>query len=143
MTDPVNRPGSADPLAFIETVEHAVRRRDAMALLELYGRVTGQPPVLWGPSIVGFGAYRYRYATGRTGESAAAGFSPRKAATTLYMPDGFSDRAGLLARLGPHRSSASCLYVTNLEALDLTVLEELVRDSYAVVTASGFGDHDA
>ena len=81
-----------DVHAFLDRVEHPVRRRDAETMLELMGRITGQPARMWGPSIVGFGSYHYRYESGREGDAPAAGFSPRKAATTVYLADGVDVR---------------------------------------------------
>ncbi|UJP39175.1 DUF1801 domain-containing protein [Cellulomonas palmilytica] len=133
---PVTVPTDADPLAFVDAVPHAVRRRDAHTLLELFGRVTGERPVMWGPSIVGFGSYHYRYASGREGDAPAAGFSPRSTATTLYFPYGFDGYDDELAALGPHRLGASCLYVKDLATVDLAVLESLVSRAYAQVTSS-------
>ncbi|NUU17890.1 DUF1801 domain-containing protein [Cellulomonas humilata] len=125
--------------AFLETVENPVRRRDAIRLVELMTRVTGEQPRMWGPTIVGFGAYHYQYASGRQGDAIAAGFSPRKAAMTVYLADGVEAHAGLLADLGPHTTGASCLYIKNLDTIDLGVLEEAVRRSYATVSAESFG----
>ncbi|WP_264030356.1 DUF1801 domain-containing protein [Cellulosimicrobium sp. SH8] len=120
--------------AFVASVENPVRRRDAQRLVELMGRVTGEPPRMWGPSIVGFGTYHYRYASGREGDMAAAGFSPRKAATTVYLMDGVDAHAALLDRLGPHAVGKGCVYVKDLDAVDLGVLEEVVHRSYATLT---------
>ncbi|QHT55939.1 DUF1801 domain-containing protein [Cellulomonas sp. H30R-01] len=136
---PKTVPTDADVVAFVDAVDHPVRRRDARRLLALYGRVTGETPRLWGPSIIGYGRYHYRYASGREGDAAAAGFSPRRASTTVYLPDGFGAHADLLAELGPHTTSVSCLYLKDLDAIDQTVLEELLRRSWAVTTAPGFG----
>ena len=128
-----------DVEAFLASVENETRRRDARTVLELMQRVTGEPPRLWGPSIVGFGRYHYRGASGREGDWCAAGFSPRKAATTVYLPDGFDDYADDLARLGPHTTSVACLYIKRLDDIDLGVLEGMVRRSYATVTSGTFG----
>lgn len=136
---PKTVPTDADVRAFVGAVEHPVRRRDAERLLALYGRVTGEEPRMWGPSIVGYGRYHYRYASGREGDASAAGFSPRRSSTTVYLADGFDAHADLLARLGPHTTSVSCLYLKDLDEVDLTVLEELLRRSWAVTTAPGFG----
>ena len=133
------QPTDADVDAFLAAVEHPVRRRDALRLVELMTRVTGEQARLWGPSIVGFGSYHYAYASGREGDAIAAGFSPRKAATTVYLADGAEAHADLLADLGPHTSSVSCVYIKDLDTVDLGVLEEAVRRSYAAVTAEGFG----
>jgi hypothetical protein len=124
---------------FVSSVEHPVRRRDAERLMALMSRVTGEPPRMWGPTIVGFGAYHYRYESGRQGDMAAVGFSPRKAATTIYFPDGAESHADLLADLGPHTIGKSCLYLKDLDTVDLGVLEEMVRRSYATVTSGTFG----
>jgi hypothetical protein len=128
------QPTDADVEAFLAAVEHPVRRRDAHRLVDLLSRVTGEPPRMWGTSIVGFGTYHYRYASGREGDMAAAGFSPRKAATTVYLMDGVDAHAALLDRLGPHTVGKGCVYVKDLDAVDLGVLEEVVRRSYATLT---------
>ncbi|WP_199424208.1 DUF1801 domain-containing protein [Actinotalea solisilvae] len=137
MADQPNKtqPTDADVEAFIEQVEPATRREEAWTMLELMKRATGQPPVLWGPSIIGFGSYHYRYASGREGDAGAAGFSPRKASTTVYFPDGFADYGDDLARLGPHSTSVSCLYLKKLDKVDLDVLEGMVRRSYQRVSS--------
>ncbi|RHA43625.1 DUF1801 domain-containing protein [Cellulomonas rhizosphaerae] len=131
---------TAVPVAdFLATVAHPVRRRDAERLISLYRRVTGAEPRMWGPSIVGFGTYHYRYDSGREGEMAAAGFSPRAAATTVYLADGVAEHSDVLAELGPHRSTTACVYVTDLDRVDLDVLERVVAASYATLTAGTFG----
>jgi hypothetical protein len=132
-------PTDADVDAFIAAVEHPVRRRDAERLIALMSGITGEPPRMWGSTLVGFGTYHYRYATGREGDAGAAGFSPRKTATTVYLPDGVDAHADLLATLGPHTTGVSCLYIKDLDAIDVGVLEEVVRRSYATVTAGTFG----
>jgi hypothetical protein len=120
-------------------VTHPVRRRDAETLLALMERATGESARMWGSSIVGFGEYHYKYASGREGDAAAAGFSPRKAASTVYLADGIGAHAELLAKLGPHTTGVGCLYLKDLEEIDLGVLERVVRDSYATVTAGVWG----
>ncbi|GAA2722895.1 DUF1801 domain-containing protein [Cellulomonas aerilata] len=127
-------PTGADVARFVAGVEHDVRRRDAQTLLELMQRATGEPPRMWGPSIVGFGSYHYVYATGREGDMAAVGFSPRKASTTVYLMEGFEQHADDLARLGPHTLGRSCLYLKDLAKVDLGVLEAMVARSYATTT---------
>ncbi|GED11055.1 DUF1801 domain-containing protein [Cellulosimicrobium cellulans] len=128
------QPTDADVEAFLAAVSDPVRRRDAHRLVELLSRITGEPPRMWGSSIVGFGTYHYRYASGREGDMAAAGFSPRKAATTVYLMDGVDAHAALLDRLGPHTVGKGCVYVKDLDAVDLGVLEEVVKRSYATLT---------
>lgn len=132
------RATSADVGAFVDAVEPASRREDSRTLLELMRRATGEEPVMWGPSIVGFGSYHYRYDSGREGDATAAGFSPRKANLTVYFADGFEDYADDLARLGPHTTSVSCLYLKKLDGVDLAVLEDMVRRSYTKVSSGGW-----
>ena len=122
-------PGDVD--AFLATVENPRRRADAGRVLDLMREVTGEPPKMWGSSIVGFGSYRYRYASGRDGSSLVVGFAPRKQNLVLYIMPGFSSHAALLSRLGKFRTGKSCLYVNRLDDVDLRVLEELVRESVA------------
>lgn len=125
MAENGTRPGG-DAVAFLDAVEPAAKRAEALALDGLFRRVTGWEPVLWGSSMVGYGRYRYRYESGREGESLATGFSPRKAEHSIYIMPGYAEFGGLLARLGPHRAGKACLYVRRLSDIDLSVLEELV-----------------
>ncbi|MCD5345841.1 DUF1801 domain-containing protein [Agromyces sp. S2-1-8] len=115
---------------FLDSVTHRVRRRDADTLLALMQRVTGEEAYMWGPSIVGFGEYRYRYDSGREGVTPAAAFSPRKAASTVYLLPGFAEDSELLERLGPHTTGVGCLYLKDLAVVDLDMLTDLVRESY-------------
>ncbi len=124
--------------AFLEKVEPPVRKRDALTLLAMMERATGQPAQLYG-TIVGFGTYRYEYASGRKGETAAAGFSPRKAATTVYLVDGVSAFPDELTKLGPHTTGKGCLYLRDLDQIDLKVLEKVVRTSYQKLTNGTWG----
>ncbi len=104
-------------------------------MLALMKRVTGEEPVMWGDSIVGFGSYHYRYASGREGDWPLAGFSPRKRALTVYIMSGFAKHDQLLSRLGKHATGKSCLYINRLEDVDMEVLRELVECSVAEVSA--------
>lgn len=106
------------------------RQADAERLVPLFARVTGQPAVMWG-TIVGFGQYHYRYASGHEGDAPAAGFAARKAATTIYVYDGVDAHQENLARLGPHTTGVGCIYLKDLDAVDLDVLEQIVTASYA------------
>jgi hypothetical protein len=129
----MTRPTDADVDAFLDAVPNDERRADARALCALMTDVTGEPPVLWGPSIVGFGSYRYRYESGREGTSSLAGFSPRKTSLVVYLVGGYEDRHGkLLERLGPHKTGKGCLYLKRLADVDLDVLRELVERSVRV-----------
>lgn len=107
----------------------AAQQPDCQALLALLTRLTGEPPRMWGPSIVGFGAYQYRYDSGRTGTSCATGFAIRGRELVVYLTAEGDDQAALLACLGPHRMGASCLYLKRLADVDLAVLERLVAGS--------------
>lgn len=116
-----------DRAAFLARIESDQRRADAQALLQLFQQVTGWQPQLWGPSIIGFGRYAYRYESGHGGEWFATGFSPRKTELTIYIMPGYADFDPILARLGSHRLGKSCLYIRRLDKVDQGVLEELVR----------------
>jgi Domain of unknown function (DU1801) len=120
---------NADPAAFIDSVENPVRRADARTLLEMISRVTGCPPKMWGPSIIGFGRYHYKYDSGHEGDAGIAGFSPRKANLVVYLVPGFDDISEQLATLGKHKIGKSCLYINKLADVDLAVLEEIITDS--------------
>lgn len=131
MSDLKTRPTGASVEAFIDAVEHPRRREDARTLLELMHRVTGEEPVMWGPSIVGYGSYHYRYASGQEADWPVVGFSPRKQNLSIYIMTGFEASDALLSRLGKHKTGKSCLYVNKLADVDLEVLETLVRASVA------------
>lgn len=117
--------------AFIYAVDDEKRRDDSRAMIGLMRRVTGCGPKMWGDSLVGFGRYHYRYASGREGDFFLTGFSPRKTAFTVYVMPGFEIFAEQLERLGPHKTGRSCLYLKNLDAVDRDVLEEIITDSVA------------
>jgi hypothetical protein len=120
---------------FIEAVPDPVRRDDAKTLAALMTRVTGEPPAMWGPSIIGFGSYHYRYDSGHEGDACRLGFSPRKAELVLYVLNGSTEQEAQLARLGKHRTGKACLYIKKLADVDMNVLEELVRDQLASMDA--------
>jgi hypothetical protein len=122
----------------LDRVEPAKRRRDALTMLELMARATREPPVV-DRNAVGFGSYDYRYASGHAGTAAAAGFAPRKNALVVYVVDGVGAHTDLLERLGPHTTGVGCIYIKDLELVDLEVLEQIVRNSYATLTAGTYG----
>jgi Domain of unknown function (DU1801) len=130
MGEPKTKRTAADVTAFLESVADPKRRADARAACALMAEATGAEPAMWGSGIVGFGAYHYRYATGREGDWPPVGLSPRKAALTVYLSTGFAGAAELLARLGPHSLGKSCLYVKRLSDVDQQVLRELVAGAY-------------
>ena len=134
-------PNDNDVHAFIQTVASPTRRRDAITLLHIMGRVTGHGPRMWGPSIIGFGKYHYKYESGVEGDGGGAGFSPRTAAMTVYFPDGFGAYASDLERLGPHKTGAVSLYLMALSTIDLAVLENMIARSYGTMTTGDEHGH--
>jgi hypothetical protein len=98
--------------------------------------VTGETPTMWGDTIVGFGSYHYKYASGREADWMLTGFSPRKQNLTVYIMAGFAQYNDLLARLGKHSTGSSCLYIKKLQDIDLAVLHELVSQSVAHMKAT-------
>ena len=133
MSEARTQPTDASVEAFIAAVEDERKRADARAVAEMMTEITGAPARMWGPSIVGFGTYHYRYASGREGDFFETGFSPRKRALTLYVMAGFSAYEALLARLGKHGTGKSCLYLKRLEDVDRDVLRELLARSVAFI----------
>ena len=123
------RPETADAGDFLAAIEDGRRRADCRALLGIMERVTGQPPVMWGASMVGFDRYRYRYESGREGEWFVTGFSPRKNDISVYLLTPGPEQDALLARLGRHKMAKSCLSIRHLADVDLAVLEALVAGS--------------
>jgi Domain of unknown function (DU1801) len=121
----------ADVSAFLGGVADANQRADAEAIIALMSKASGEPAKMWGPSIIGFGRYHYRYESGREGDMCRIGFSPRKGQTVIYIVDGFPGHAGQLERLGKHKTGKACLYVKRLSDIDTDVLGELVTASLA------------
>ena len=131
------RATEVDPADFIAAVPDARRREEAEAVDALHRRVTGLDPKMWGPSMIGYGSYHYKYASGHEGDSLRAGFSPRKTAMTIYLMGNYCDRQpeadALFARLGKHKTGKSCLYINKLADVDMDALEGLVRLSWDVM----------
>lgn len=123
----------ASVAAYIAAQSDPHRRADCEALVQLMGQATGQPPRMWGASIIGFDSYRYTYNSGHSGESFQTGFSSRKAGLSIYLVAAGADQASLLARLGKHKMAKACLTLKRLSDIDLAVLEKLVKDSVAEV----------
>lgn len=114
---------------FISTVSDEKKRDDCHAIAKLMKKVTKEEPKMWGPSIVGFGTYHYKYASGREGDWPLTGFSPRKQNLTLYIMPGFDKYEELMRKLGKYKIGKSCLYIKNLEDVDNAVLEKLIKSS--------------
>src|SRR5579863_7894266 len=125
MADNKTKPTKLSVAAFIDAIPDSTRRADAKALVKLMQNAAGEKPKMWGPSIIGFGSYHYRYDSGREGDMPLIGFSPRKAATVLYGLIGSSDAPALLAKLGRHTTGKGCLYIKKLADVDQVVLEAL------------------
>jgi len=133
--EPKTRQNDASVAGFLNAIEPAARRADAKALDKLMRKITGEKPKMWGTSIVGYGAYHYKYASGRQGDAMRVGFSPRKQNLTVYIMPGFSEYRGLLERLGKHTTGKSCLYIKRLSDIDLNVLEAMIGKSVAAMNA--------
>ncbi|MCA1053771.1 DUF1801 domain-containing protein [Rossellomorea aquimaris] len=116
-------------LEFIEQVENEKKREDAYRLLDIFAEETGYPAKMWGPSIIGFGSYHYKYKTGHEGYSFLAGFSPRKAKISLYFAPGDTQRESLLKKFGKHTTGKACVYINKVDDIDEVVLRELIRAS--------------
>jgi hypothetical protein len=116
---------------FIAKVENPKRRADAQTALSMYKAITGADPKMWGPSIIGYGSYHYKYESGREGDMCAAGFSPRGSAMVFYVMGGVPESDPLYARLGKHKMGNSCLYVNKLEDVDVGVLGQIIAKSWA------------
>ena len=114
---------------FLDSIEDEQRREDCKAVAKLMQQVTKEKPKMWGSSIVGFGQYHYKYASGHEGDAALTGFSPRKQALTLYIMGGFDTYNDLMSKLGPYKIGKACLYVKRLADVDQKVLKELIKQS--------------
>lgn len=130
MAEIKTKPTQLSVAAFVDAIHDETKRADAKALVKLMTRATGEKAKMWGPAIVGFGSYRYKYASGREGESLLIGFSPRKAAMVLYGLLGSGSDA-MLAKLGKHSTGKGCLYIKKLADVDRGVLEGLIAKGAA------------
>jgi hypothetical protein len=135
MADNKTRPTELSVAAFIEALTDRTRRADAKALVKLMRSATAERPKMWGPSIIGFGSYHYKYDSGREGDMPIIGFSPRKAAIVLYNIGGFSGSEALRTKLGKHTAGKSCVYIKKLAEVDQQVLETLVLKSVGATRA--------
>jgi len=136
MAELKTRPNDQSVEAFLNSVEQGQKRDDSFAILELMEEATGEEAKMWGDSIVGFGTYRYKYASGREGDWMLTGFSPRRQNLTLYIMSGFDEYDALLGKLGKHKTGKSCLYINKLADVDVETLKELVRRSAELMAAT-------
>ena len=130
MAETKTKPTEVDVESFIDAVENPTRREDARTVCAMMERITGEEPRMWGPSIIGFGSYHYRYDSGHEGIACRLGFSPRKAQLVLYVLTETEGEAELLARLGKHKIGPCCLYLNKLADVDMGVLETLTRRAW-------------
>jgi uncharacterized protein DUF1801 len=131
MAENKTKPTQVSVAAFIEAITDETRRADAKSLVKLMQSASGEKPKMWGPSIIGFGSYHYKYDSGREGDMPVIAFSPRKAASVLYGAIGFRGAEALLAKLGKHTTGKGCLYIKKLADVDVKVLESLLIQSLA------------
>ena len=129
------KPTSVSVASFIAALGDPTKRGDAKALVKLMQGATGEKPKMWGPSIIGFGSYHYKYESGREGDMPIVGFSPRKPAIVLYIMLGLGNSKALLDKLGKHKTGKGCLYIKTLADVDLKVLEQLIVKSVKAVRA--------
>ncbi len=129
MSEPKTKKNNASVTEFLNSVADEQKRKDSFALVQMMEEITGEPASMWGDSIVGFGSYHYKYASGREANWFLVGFSPRKTSLTLYIMSGFEHYDKLLAKLGKHKTGKSCLYVKRLTDVDESMLRQLIADS--------------
>lgn len=133
------QPTDAPVESFINSLADEQQRKDSAHLVALMRDITGNEPVMWGPSIIGFGAYHYKYESGREGDMPAVGFSPRKGNLSIYVLDDANRQSELLEKLGPHKTGKVCLYVKRLSDVDLKILKQLIRVAYDDVMSGKYG----
>ena len=129
MAEPKTKQTNASVEEFLNQVTDGGRREDCYQIARMMQEITGSEPKMWGPSIVGFGSYHYKYASGQEGDWPIAAFSPRKTDLTLYLHAGFAEQGDLMEKLGKHRTGKSCLYIKRLSDVHLPTLKKLIRQS--------------
>lgn len=132
MYEPKMKETDSSVIEFIESVENVKKKADAYQLLEIFEEVTGYDGKMWGPSIIGFGSYHYKYASGYEGDAPLVGFSPRKAKISLYLAYESEEREKLLEGFGKHTKSKACIYINKVADIDTNVLKKLIK--YTVET---------
>lgn len=129
MAELKTKPGNGDVMSFLKTIEPPSKREDSFRILQIMAELTGDEPVLWGPSIIGFGNVHLKYASGRELDWFKVGFSPRKQNISLHLMSGFDNYSALLSALGKYKTGVSCLYINKLTDVDVNVLKELIAES--------------
>ena len=127
MAEPKTKPTNQSVKEFLNEISEPERRADCFAVAKIMEEISGEKPKMWGPSIVGFGSYHYKYASGREGDWPMMGFSPRKKDLTLYIMMGFEKHADLMEKLGKHSHSKSCLYIKRLSDVHIPTLKKLIK----------------
>jgi hypothetical protein len=135
MADIKTKPTNVTVDTFIDTVTDSGKREDSRRLVAMMERITGEPAAMWGPSIIGFGSYHYRYDSGHEADMCRTGFSPRANALTLYVLVGGAGQDALLGRLGKHKRGKGCLYIKTLADVDEAVLEQLIAAAWREMQA--------
>ncbi len=133
MAELKTKPTRKSVAKYLRSVENKIRREDSEELTRIMRKISGEKPVLWGDSIIGFGSYQYKQRSGQIATWPLTGFSPRKQYLTIYIMPGFGQYKRLLKKLGKHKHSASCLYLNKLADVDLSVLSEIIADSVSVM----------
>ena len=129
MAELKTKPNKLSVEKFLNSIKDEQKRKDSFQVLEMMKKITKEEPIMWGPSIIGFGKYHYKYASGREGDWFLTGFSPRKQNLTLYIMSGFKRYNELMKKLGKHKTGSSCLYINKLDDIDLKVLKVLISES--------------
>lgn len=135
MAENKTKPTAINPQDYVAALTDPVRKADSEVMLTVIGRITDEKPKMWGPTIIGFGDYHYKYESGREGDFFQAGFAPRKSELVVYLVGRFPEQDALREKLGKHRIGKSCLYIKKLEAIDMQVLESLIIKSVAAIRA--------
>jgi len=129
MAELKTKPNKLSVEKFLKNIPDKKKQEDAFIIMDLMKKITKEEPVMWGPSIVGYGNYHYKYESGREGDWFLTGFSPRKQNLTLYLMSGFKKYDELMKKLGKHKTGGSCLYIKKLEDVDMKILKELITQS--------------
>ncbi len=130
MPENKTRPNDASVISFLDKVEDEIQKQDSYTLIDIMKEISGEEPVMWGPSIIGFGSYHYKYDSGREGDMLLTGFSPRKRNLAVYIMAGFTKYEELMKELGKYTTGKSCLYIKRLSDINLDVLTKLINASY-------------
>ncbi len=131
MAEQKTKPTQVSVDDFLAKVEDDTQRADSRVIIDIMRKITGEPPVMWGPSIIGFGQYHYKYASGHEGDACRIGFSPRKGQMSLYFMPGVGRFKEYLAKLGKHKMGVGCLYIKKLADVDVKVLTAMIEAAYA------------